>query len=76
LHASNLPNHSATRPFAARLRRAASSPRTSRLSFFFFAFFSLPLSLSFSFESDLADLRERALYVPRSLLDEAPAPLL
>jgi hypothetical protein len=59
-----LPNHSATRPFAARFRRAASSPFTSRLSFFFFFGFPslpLPLPLSLSFESDLADLRERAL---------------
>ena len=77
---SNLPSHSAMRPFAADRRRAASSSRSSRLFFFFFAFpsllrLSLSLSLSFSFESDLADLRESALYVPRSLLDEAPVPL-
>src|SRR6266436_8859060 len=84
-YASNLPNHSATRPFAADLRRAASSSRSSRLPsiFFFlfafpslllFLFLSLSLSLSwfFSLKSDLTDLRERALYVPRSLLDEAP----
>jgi hypothetical protein len=66
-YTSNLPNHSATRPFVARLRRAASSsPCPSRLSLLFLAFFSFPRS------SDLAGLRESALYVPRSLLDEAP----
>jgi hypothetical protein len=84
-YASNLPNHSATRPFVADLRCAASSSNSSRLPslFFFLLAFpsllllltrSLSLSLSFSFESDLADLRDRALYVPRSLLDEAPLP--
>jgi hypothetical protein len=84
-HASNLPNHSATRPFVADLRREASSSSSSRLPSFFFFLFAFPsllllltrslsLSFSFSFESDLADLRDRALYVPRSLLDEAPLP--
>jgi hypothetical protein len=84
-HASNLPNHSATRPFVADLRRAASSSTSSRLPSLFFFLFAFPsllllltrslsLSFSFSFESDFADLRDRALYVPRSLLDEAPLP--
>jgi hypothetical protein len=84
-YASNLPNHSATRPFVADLRRTASSSSSSRLPSLFFFLFAFPsllllltrslsLSLSFSFESDLADLRDRALYVPRSLLDEAPLP--
>jgi hypothetical protein len=84
-YASNLPNHSATRPFVADLRRTASSSSSSRLPSLFFFLFAFPsllllltrslsLSLSFSFESDLADLRDRALYVPRSLLVEAPLP--
>ena len=71
-HASTLPNHSATRPFVADLRRAASSSCSSCLPSLFFFFFAFPsllllltrplsLSLSFSFESDLADLRDRAL---------------
>jgi hypothetical protein len=80
-HASNLPNHSATRPFVADRRRAASSSSSSRLPSLFFFLLTFPSllllltrSLSLSLESDLTDLRDRALYVPRSLLDEAPLP--